>query len=293
MSPAVTARPREVGPDDDAREPRLEIGVAGGEREDGHDLAGGGDVEALLAEHAVCLAAHADDAAAEEAVVHVERATPGDLPRIELTTERGELGGGVERDARRLAGVAGELVAEVGGVVDQRRQEIVRRGDGVDVAGEMQVDVVGGDEARLAAAGAAALHAEDRTERRLAQASTAFFPICRSPMARPIEVVVFPSPAGVGLIAVTRMSRPSALLDARARLRGEPLHRRHLDLRLAAPVGLDLLRGETELSGDVSDRGEARGWSWSGAPPAAARLRCTDVRTARGPAGKSRIICSV
>ncbi len=46
----------------------------------------------------------------------------------------------------------------------------MRRGDGVEVAGEVQVDVVHRRDLRVTAAGAAALHAEARTERRLADA---------------------------------------------------------------------------------------------------------------------------
>ena len=40
-------------------------------------------------------------------------------------------------------------------------------------------------------------------------AATAFFPLRRSASVRPMEVVVLPSPAGVGVTAVTRMSFPS------------------------------------------------------------------------------------
>ena len=43
------------------------------------------------------------------------------------------------------------------------------RGDGVHIAGEMQVDVFHRDDLGPAAAGSAALDAEDRTEGRLAQ----------------------------------------------------------------------------------------------------------------------------
>ena len=39
----------------------------------------------------------------------------------------------------------------------------------------------------------------------------AFLPIAFSPSPRPTVVVVLPSPAGVGLIAVTRISLPSGL----------------------------------------------------------------------------------
>ena len=41
--------------------------------------------------------------------------------------------------------------------------------------------------------------------------TTAFLPILFSPSLRPTEVVVFPSPAGVGVIAVTRINLPSFL----------------------------------------------------------------------------------
>ena len=41
------------------------------------------------------------------------------------------------------------------------------------------------------------------------RAMTAFFPIRAIASPRPMEVVVFPSPAGVGLMAVTRISLPS------------------------------------------------------------------------------------
>ena len=39
----------------------------------------------------------------------------------------------------------------------------------------------------------------------------AFFPILFKPSPKPTVVVVFPSPAGVGFIAVTRIKLPSSL----------------------------------------------------------------------------------
>ena len=59
-------------------------------------------------------------------------------------------------------------VAPVDVVVDHGGQEIVRRGDGVEVAGEMQVDVLHGHHLGVAAAGRAPLHAEAGPERGLA-----------------------------------------------------------------------------------------------------------------------------
>ena len=56
-------------------------------------------------------------------------------------------------------------------------EQIVRRADGVEVAGEVQVDVLHRHDLGVAAAGGAALHAE-RTGRATARAGTAS-PSCR------------------------------------------------------------------------------------------------------------------
>ena len=92
-------------------------------------------------------AAERVDDRAQRAVVHVEHAPPGDA-----------------------AAVDAEAVAPVDVVVDHRRQQIVRRGDGVEVAGEVEVDVLHRHDLGIAAARRAALHAEARPERGLAQA---------------------------------------------------------------------------------------------------------------------------
>ncbi len=90
-------------------------------------------------------AQRADDLA-QRAVVHVHDAAPGDA-----------------------AGVDAEFVAPVDVVVDHRRQQVVRRGDGVEVAGEVQVDVLHRHDLGIAAARRTALHAEARTERGFAK----------------------------------------------------------------------------------------------------------------------------
>ncbi len=69
--------------DDHAAEAGLEVVEAGGEAEDGHDFGGDGDVEAVFAGAAVGGAAEAVDDLAEGAVVHVERAAPGDAPGVD------------------------------------------------------------------------------------------------------------------------------------------------------------------------------------------------------------------
>ena len=65
---------------------------------------------------------------------------------------------------------------------------------------------------------------------------------------RPTVVVVLPSPAGVGVIAVTRISLPFGL----ALQRLDVVHR---DLGLVVAVGLEVLRRDAELlARDLEDR---------------------------------------
>ena len=80
-----------------------------------------------------------------------------------------------------------ERVAVVHVVVDQRGEQVVGGGDGREVAGEVQVDVGHRHDLAVAAAGRAALHAEDRAHRRLAQAGDARLaqPVQRVGEARP------------------------------------------------------------------------------------------------------------
>ncbi len=54
-------------------------------------------------------------------------------------------------------------------VVDQRAEQVVRRRNGVNVAGKVQVDVLHRDDLCIPATGGAALNAENRAERRLPQ----------------------------------------------------------------------------------------------------------------------------
>src|SRR5262249_17480636 len=105
------------------------------------------DVEAILARKAVGDPAERGHDRAQAALVHIDGATPGDAARIDA-----------------------ERVAPVDVVVDQRREQIVGRADGMDIAGEMQIDVLHRHDLRIAAAGGAALDPEAGAERGLAKA---------------------------------------------------------------------------------------------------------------------------
>ena len=82
--------------------------------------------------------------------------------------------------------------------IDHRRQQVVRRGNRVKVAVEMEVDDLARQHLREAAARGPALDSEDRAQRRLAQRDDRF----------PAGTTVLPSPALVGVMAVTRISFP-------------------------------------------------------------------------------------
>ena len=102
--------------------------------------------------------------------------------------------------------------------VEHRGEQVVRGADRVDVAGEVEVHVLHRHDLRVAAAGRAALDPEHRAERRLAQAEHGRACRCgRGPASSDTDVVVLPSPAFVGVIAVTLISFPSGRSASRSR----------------------------------------------------------------------------
>ena len=211
--------------DDDVAEPLLEVVEIAGEAEDRHHLGRDRDVEAVLAREAVGDAAERRHDRAQRPVVHVDGATPGDAAAVEA-----------------------ERVAPIDVVVDQRREQIVRGADGVEVAGEMEVDVLHRHDLRVAAAGGAALHAEARAERRLAQAQHRL-------LADVIERVGEPDGGG-GLALARRRRRDRGDQDQLAvRLVLERLDVVHRHLGLVVAVGIEVLRRDAELlARDVHDR---------------------------------------
>ena len=131
----------------DVAELGLEVGQAGGQAQDGHDLGGGRDVEAVGAHHPVGFAAQPDDDLAQAAVVQVEAALPEHGARVD-----------VER-----------VVGRLDGVVEQGGQQVIGLFHGVEVAGEVQVDVHHRAHLRAAAAGSPAFGPEHGPQRGLAQ----------------------------------------------------------------------------------------------------------------------------
>ena len=118
----------------------------GCQRENHHDFGGAGDVETGLAGHAVHAFAQAHDDVAQGAVVHVDDSAPLDCARVDA-----------------------QLVAVVQVVVDHCGKQVVCCGDGVEIAGQVQVQLLHGNDLGVAAACCAALDAEGRAHCGLTQ----------------------------------------------------------------------------------------------------------------------------
>ena len=208
---------------DHARQARLQVGQAAGEAEHGHNLAGHGDVKAVLARHAVHAPAEAVRDEAQLAVVHVHGPPPGDAPRVDV-----------------------QGVALIYMVVQHGSQQVVRRADGVEIAREVEVDVLHRYHLRIAAAGRAALDAEHRPQRRLAQRDHAVF-------AQPPQGVRQADRGGGLALARGRGVDGGHQYQLAVRRRGPVAQERELHLGLVAAVVLQILAADAGAPGDGVD----------------------------------------
>ena len=209
-------------------EPLAQVLEVSRDRHDRHHLGSRGDVEAGLARVAVGPAAEPDRDVAQRAVVHVDRAAPGNPQRVDLVR--------VAVQDRR---------------VDHRREQVVGGADRVDVAGEVEVQVLHRHDLVEAAAGGAALDPEHRAERGLAQARDRVLADHAEPLGEPDER------RRLALAGLRRRHpRDADQLAVGSVL--EALEHRQRDLRLVAPVWLDLVGFESRALGDALDRDELR-----------------------------------
>ena len=132
--------------DDDLAQALLEVADTRRQAQDCHDLGGDGDIEAVLARHALGLTANTVDDVAQLTVVHIDDALPSDALNVNT-----------------------ELIALLNMVVEHGGQQVIGGADSMEVTGKVQVDILHGDDLSPAAAGSAALNAKDGAERRLAQ----------------------------------------------------------------------------------------------------------------------------
>jgi len=162
------------------------------------------------------------------AVVDVDAAAPRDRERVDI-----------------------ELVAVEDARVEHRGEQVVRRADRMDVAGEVEVHVLHRHDLRVAGAGRAALDAEDGAERRLTQtedggAADVPEPLRERDRGRRLA------------LAGLRRCDGRDVDQLRVVAIGEPLEHGEVDLRLVAAVRLDLVGEEPRRLRDLGDGPELR-----------------------------------
>ena len=131
-------------------------------------------------------------------------------------------------------------------VVDQRGQEVVSQADGIEVAGEMQIDVFHGHHLRHAAAGRAALHAKYRAQAGLAQANNGF-------LADTVQCIA-QAHGGSGLALAGRCGADGGdqnQFAVGALVQAVHILQRHLGF--VAAIGIERIVRNTEPCGDLAD----------------------------------------
>ena len=128
------------GSNNDVSQSLAQVGVILGQHENGHHFAGGRDVETIFANVAVRRAAHSNHDVPQRTIVHVDDPWPRNSSRVEFG-----------------------LVAVLDVVVDEGRQQVVSGGYGMQVPGQVQIDVFHGQHLRMATARCTTFDAEHRT----------------------------------------------------------------------------------------------------------------------------------
>ena len=137
----------------DTTEALADVGKATGQRQDSHNLGGHGNIKLRLAWPAATTATQADDYVAQRHIIHIHTAVPTDAERVNI---------------QRV------IVPEAG--VNHRRQQVIGCADGVNVTGEVQVDLFHRHCLRVPSAAGAALDPESRAHRRLAHGRHGLLP---------------------------------------------------------------------------------------------------------------------
>ena len=170
------------------------------QRQNGHQLGGGGDDEAIAALHTIGGPPLSNREVAQCAVIHVEGARPEDVIGIDIEP--------------RQAGFGAELVAEFAlmeqaGIEGCSRQ-IVGRRQGVKIAGKVEVHLLHRHHLGVAATGCPPLDPEYRAEARLADSGDAGLADMVEPHGEAKGSHRLPF-TGVGVMALTSTSLPLCL----------------------------------------------------------------------------------
>ena len=137
--------------DNDITDATTEIIEIVGKAENSHDFGGDGDIETTLTRSTVKRTAKGNDDVAQGTVIHIHDALPGDPARVETG-----------------------FVFPVNMVIDQCRQQVMRRTDSMEVAGEMQVDFLHRHNLSVTTTRGATLHTETGSQARFAQTHDCF-----------------------------------------------------------------------------------------------------------------------
>ena len=227
---AVTGVPGRGVADDDPPEPGPQVRQRRGQRERGHHLGGGGDVEPGLPGDAVGLR--------EPSPITMLRSA-----RSLTSSTRRQVMSCRSRPS---------CVALVQVVVDHRGQQVVRGGDRVHVAGQVQVQHLHRDDLAVAAARGAALDAERRPHRRLPDGD-------RGPLADVAERLA--EPDGRGGLALAERGRGDRgdhdVLGLRRGRRARSIAA-SLIFTTCSPYGSSRCSPMPSSCGDVVDRLERR-----------------------------------
>ena len=132
-------------------------------------------------------------------------------------------------------------------VVQHRRKQVVGGGDGVKVAREMQVDLVHRHDLRIPAARRAALDAEHRPERRLAQRDDRLFADAGHRLSQP-------DGGGRFALAGRRGGDGGDEDELGVAVGGQTLERLACDFGLVFAVRLKLVRRQSQTGGDFHNR---------------------------------------
>ena len=227
LRPQVTGKnggPRSGIAHQDAAQPLPQIRQIPRQTQNRHDLAGHADLEAVPAGNAVGLTAQPDLDLPQGTVVHIHAAAEHNPLRVQR-----------------------QRIALMNVVVDEGRKQIVGGGDGMDIPGKVQVDLLHRQYLRIPAAGGAALQPEYRAQRRLPQGD-------HRPLAQKRKRLS--QPDGGGRLALPGGGGVDGGDKDQLALRLIPLLQQELlrELGLAAAVGLHRGGGDPGGSGNLTDR---------------------------------------
>ena len=105
--------------DNDPAKPFFKIPQIAGQAEDRHHFGGNRNVKAAFARISVCYPANGLDDIPQRPVIHVNHAPPDNAPDIDA-----------------------KAVAPVNMIIDHRREQIMGCGDGMEIAREMEIDIL-------------------------------------------------------------------------------------------------------------------------------------------------------